>query len=627
MDGIWGVKYFSPEARVAEEDLAAMGRKTETKGATARDSVFTAGSAGFGFRCFNGGGFACGFFSPRKEDRAVYAVVAGTIYNREELSSALENKGYKFSASTDAELVVHLYEELGEGFVSGLSGNFAVALWDKAKDLFILSRDQLGIKPVYYSLSGDKLVFATELRSILGYPQAQAGIDIFAVSEYLSFEYVPGPRTMFSQINKLLPAHMLVCRGKETEIKKYWHFSYREDNPGEEEICKKIISGLKEAINRSLAGNGRKGVLLSGGLDSSAIVALMRDLGCSDIATFSAVFKEKAFDESSNSLLISRHFNTKHHQVLIGPEEVSPLLEDVFERLDEPLADASVLPTYCVAALARKAGMEVCLTGDGGDELFGGYDNYVFLPLVRYISRLPGFFKDPLSRIADLLPARGYRGINFKIKKFKSGIGLLPEIAYYAWWGAYGAKEQKELLSGEINDILGSYDPFRVVGRYLPECGGMALLNRVFYMDLKFNLCDGSLRKSESVSRMNCLEARPSFLYPPLVELSASIPYHLKLKGLTKKYIFKKSLKPYLPDRIINVPKKGFDIPLEDWMRKELKNFVFDSLSGETVKKQGFFNYAYIQKLLKEHCSGKANHRQKIWPLVVFTRWYASVAG
>lgn len=301
----------------------------------------------------------------------------------------------------------------------------------------------------------NKLIFASDLKLILAHPDVQAGLDVFALAEYFTFEYVPGPKTIFTKINKLLPAHLLICQAQNITLKKYWQASYQENKLSPDEICGQIITKLKESIKYNLVGDGPQGVFLSGGTDSSTIVGLMRELGCPNIATFSAVFKDEAFNESANSLLVSRHFNTKHHQIVVTPKEVSVLLEDIFGRLDEPLADASVLPTYLVAGLAKKEGMKVCLSGDGGDELFGGYDTYNAMRFVKYASRLPPWFNKVFSKIVDWLPARNYRGLNFKLKKFKAGIGLPPEVAYYIWWGAYTAKEEQNLFTKELNNILG----------------------------------------------------------------------------------------------------------------------------------------------------------------------------
>ncbi len=622
MNGIWGIRELSKEAVVNKEVLVTMRKRVQIK-EKYQDGNFLMGNTGFGYWLTDAVGFDSNYFPFCNEDSTVYAFSAGTIYNCSELRSDLEKNGHKFHTAIDAEVVVHLYEEFGEEFAAKLYGNFVIVLWDKTKGSLILSRDQLGVRPLYYTVVNNKLIFASEIKLILAHPDVRAQVDPFALSEYFTFEYVPGPKTIYARINKLLPAQLLICKDEKIELKKYWQIHYQESELNEDEICRQIITRLKESIKYCLGGSRIKGVLLSGGIDSSTLVALMRDLGCEGINTFSAIFKEKAFNESSSASLVAKYFNTKHHQILIEPKVIlDSLAAEIYGQFDEPLADASVMPTYLVANLARKEGMDVCISGDGGDELFGGYDTYAALRFLKYASNLPPLLKSTFNRIIDLLPSYNYRGINFKIKKFKEGIDLPPELAYYAWWGAYSSREQKKLFTEEMNNALGVYDSFRVIYQYLSECNGWDLLNKVFYMDLKFNLPDGSLRKSERVATINSLEGRPPFLYPSLVELSSSIPHHLKVRGLTKKYIFKKSIKPYLPAKIINVPKKGFDIPLEDWIRKDLRNFVIDSLSKDIIKKQGFLDYAYIERLLKEHFSGKINHRQKIWPIVVFTSWY-----
>lgn len=624
MSGICGIKNFDSKEQVNKEILQKMCR-VMVYGKTDDVVMLVMPSVGFGHKNSSRINRFGGHQSIHNEDNVILAVTDGTIYNFLELKDFLEKKGHRFYTSTDSELVVHLYEELGEDCVNRFRGELAFAIWDKRKSILLLARDQIGVKPLYYISTGSKLIFASEIKPILTHPDVSPQINLGSLSEYLTFEYIPGPKSIFKKVEKLLPGHLLICKNDKISLKKYWDFSYQKtDINNEGVLCDRIISCLKESIKYRLINNEPKGVLLSGGIDSSIIVALMEKLGQRNIKTFSAIFESRTFNESRCSQIVAKHFATEHHKVFIKPQAAAGILPGLIYSLDEPLADVSIIPTYLVTRLAREK-VTFCLTGDGGDELFGGYDTHKAYRFAEYYWSLPEAFRRIINSTVNLLPVSNSRGFGFRAKKFIEGINFPPEIAYYIWWGAYTPKEKEKLLSKEITNYLQSQNPFRVIELYLKKCDWVDPLDRIFYMDLKFNLPDGSLRKIERMGTVNSLELRYPFLDPRLVEFSATIPNSLKLKGLTTKYILRKAIKPYLPFKISKQPKRGLDIPLGDWIRKDLKTFITDILSKSMVKRQGFFNYSYIETLLKEHFSGKQNHRQKIWPLVVFAHWYETI--
>lgn len=557
------------------------------------------------------------------EDNTIWVIGDGSIYNFLDLKDSLEKNGHRFYTDMDLEVIVHLYEKIGEACVEKLHGGFSFALWDKTKDIIFLARDQLGIKSLYFTYTEINFAFASEIKPMLVYLDGSAKIDFDSLYEYLTFQYVPGPKTIFEKVEKLLPGHLLIYKNGKMLIKKYWDFSYQMIHQNEKEICREIIKKLKESIRYNSIGDASKGVLLSGGIDSSTIVALMNEIDQRNIKTFSAVFRNSGFDESKHSQLIARHFATQHYQVLIEPQQALESLPQLIESLDEPIADASIIPTYLVTRFAKQ-NADICLTGDGGDELFGGYSTHQAYQLAKYYRNLPTSAKDMIKKLVNLLPTSNTRRLGFRVKKFITGVDYPAEVAYYIWWGAYTPDEKRKLLTRERRDYLQSHNSFRAVEFYLNKCDCTDPLDRIFYMDLKFNLPDGSLRKMETMGRLNSLELRYPFLDPSLVKFAATIPSFLKLKGLTTKYIFRKAIRPYLPPMISKVSKRGFDLPLGDWMCKEFKSFIIETLSKSEIEKQGFFDYFYIKKVLDEHFNRRQNNRQKIWPLVIFTLWYKS---
>jgi len=558
------------------------------------------------------------------EDKSVWVVCNGEIYNFHELREQLIQKGHTFATRTDTEVIVHLYEEEGENFVSQLNGMFAIALWDKKTNTLYLARDRLGIKPIHYWQSGSTVVFSSEIKSILQ-SSYQRELDLGGMSRFFTFEYIPAPQTIFKGIKKLLPGHMMVINDSKVQIKQYWDLKYSNSNnaqKNEETIKEEIYQRLKASVRKRLISDVPLGVFLSGGMDSSSITALMSEVAVSKIKTFSIGFKEKSFNELGYAKIVADHFQTDHHEFVVESNQVRELVPKLVEYLDEPLADASIIPTFIISNLARKY-VTVALAGEGGDELFAGYDTYKAYQVARFYRKVPKLVRDRIiKRIVRGLPASGKRlSFEFKAKKFISGIDYPPEISNFIWWGAYSPAEKKELFTV---DLLGkvNQDLFAPISFHLSNCSAEETINRLGYLDLKLYLQDDLLVKADRMSMANSLEIRVPFLDHTFVEYAATIPSSLKLKGLTTKHILKKAMTPYLPPEIVNRRKIGFDIPLGVWIRNELKDFVAEVLSPTNLNKHKFFNQSFIEKLLKEHFQGAHNHRQLLWPLIIFQFWY-----
>jgi asparagine synthase (glutamine-hydrolysing) len=558
------------------------------------------------------------------EDKSVWVILNGEIYNFPELREQLIAKGHTFFTKSDTEVIVHLYEEEGENFVSRLNGMFAIALWDKKSNTFYLVRDRLGIKPLHYWQTEDNLVFSSEIKSILQ-ADYQRELDFESMSQFFTFEYIPAPETIFKGIKKLLPGHMIVISNEKIKVNSYWdvtHSNASENHDGEESYQENIYLKLKESVKRRLISDVPLGVFLSGGMDSSSITALMSEVAVSKIKTFSIGFKEESFNELGYAKIVADHFQTDHTEFVVESNLVKELVPRLIEYLDEPLADASIIPTYIISNLSRKY-VTVALAGEGGDELFAGYDTYKAYQVARFYRKVPKFIRNSIvKKVVPFFPASGKRlSFEFKAKKFISGIDYPPEISNFIWWGAYSPSEGKKLFSPDIYEKT-KKDLFAPITFHLNNCSVDDTVSRLGYLDMKLYLQDDLLVKSDRMSMANSLEIRVPFLDHTFVEYATSIPSSLKLKRLETKHILKKAMAPILPPEILTRKKIGFDIPLGVWIRNELKDFVTDILSPTNLNHHGFFNHAYIENLLKEHFHGEHNHRQLLWPLIIFQFWY-----
>ncbi|MEW6095117.1 MAG: asparagine synthase (glutamine-hydrolyzing) [bacterium] len=590
------------------------------------EGIYLEKNIGLGMRRLNIIDLVSGHQPIHNEDKTIWVVYNGEIYNFQEIRESLEKNRHCFYTQTDTEVIVHLYEEMGTKCVEKLNGMFGFALWDKQKNILFLARDRIGIKPLHYTTINNQFIFGSEIKSILVHPDVKREVDILSLSKYLTFEYIPAPNTIFKGIKKLSPGYMMtINQTGEIKTEQYWdiNFSYDKKIKKEKVYQEELLSLLKASVKRMLISDVPLGVFLSGGIDSSTVTALMSELVPGQVKTFSIGFEDRSFDESCYARKVAQYFGTSHYEEILNPNKLIELVPVIADVLDEPLGDASIIPTYLLSQFTRRH-VTVALGGDGGDELFAGYPTYQAHRLAHFYEKLPGFVrKGMIEKIIKKLPVSTSNiSFDFQAKKFISGIPYSPEIRNYIWLGSFSPNEKKDLLSNEICDILKNSDSFEDIEMYLAKTDAENFLDRLLYLDMKFYLQEDILAKVDRASMANSLEVRPPLLDHTFVEYVANLPPQLKLKGLITKYIFKKAVKHLLPRGIASRKKKGFGIPVAKWFKNELKGFVLDVFAQSKIKDEGFFNYSYIEKLLKDHFEGKKDNRKLLWTLLVFELWY-----
>ncbi len=555
----------------------------------------------------------------------------GEIYNFLEIKEELIKKGYKFKSNTDTEVIINGYKEYGSIIFSKLNGMFALAIWDKKNKKLILSRDRYGQKPLYYYHKENLIVFASELKTLLIHPEIKNDISLKSLSKYFSYEFVPNPDSMIEGIKKVIPGHYYVidCSKNIFSLKKnkYWDIDfnkYRDSISGmsEKEIGDEVLSKLKKSIERRLMSDVPLGVFLSGGIDSSAIVGLLSEItDIKKVKTFSIGFKEDTFDESKYARQVAKYFGTEHREKILTSSMMLDILPDVLNKLDEPMADASIIPTYLLSKFTREH-VTVALGGDAGDELFAGYDPFVAHRHANYYEKVPVAIHNVIKYFADKLPVSSTNmSFDFKVKHFLKGVYNSPSIRNQVWLGAFSKEGQNSLFTENVNNKLLNDDPLQNIHRFKSEHDFSNWIDEICFMYQKFYLSDGILVKMDRASMMNSLEARTPFLDYEFAEFVNSIPANLKLKGNVRKYILKKALESKLPNNILYRKKKGFGIPLTSWIKEDLRDEISSVLSSSNLENEGFFNTSTVNSLLDEHFRGVKDNRKQIWSLYVFEKW------
>jgi asparagine synthase (glutamine-hydrolysing) len=545
------------------------------------------------------------------EDGTIYVVQNGEIYNYRELRAGLELAGHRFATRSDTEVLVHLYEEHGEGFAERLRGMFAVALWDAGQQRLVLARDPFGIKPLYYRVGADELAFASELRAL---PRGE--IDFDALEAFLAFNSIPGPHSIFRDIRKLPPGHLLVWKDGEVSVSRFARPApvaasdvRRED---EDELAEELRGRLRDSVRAHLIADVPVGVLLSGGVDSSVLAALAAQESSEPVHTFSIGFEERSFDELGDARAVAQLYGTRHEELVLRPDaaRLLPALADAF---DEPFADSSALPTYLVSELAARH-VKVALSGEGGDELFGGYYTYAADLLALRFGRLA-----PLARpLVERLPSSSRKAsFDYKAKRFVRGATLPPLERHHAWKEIFSPEARAELTLQRPG-----FDPVDLLRTRYSETEGAELLARLQDVDLGTYLVDDLLVKTDRASMAHSLEARVPYLDPLVAGLAQALPTRLKVRGLRKKRLLRAAAAPLLPREIVYGRKRGFSIPAAAWLRGELEPFARDVLSTETLRRQAFFRPDAVTRLLDRHVAGKEDLSRQLWGLLAFTLWY-----
>jgi len=558
------------------------------------------------------------------EDQKVWVIFNGEIYNFNELKVRLEACGHQFKTRSDTEVIVHTYEEYGEDCFSHFNGMFAIGIWDERKKQLILARDRLGKKPLYYAFLKDSFLFASELKAMMAYPHFPRKIDLLSLRKYLFYEFIPTPHSIFKDTMKLPAASFLIYRDGEIVIKKYWSpfdEGRREENLTENEVMEKITHFLGQSIRRRLISDVPLGIFLSGGIDSSAVAAFAQKEVPGKVKTFSIGFEDPSFDESMYASLVSRYLGTDHHEQKMTPEEMLQIVPKLPKILDEPMGDASVLPTYLLSKFTRNH-VTVALGGDGGDELFAGYPTYLAHKFAKPYERFFSLFHPIAIFLGNLLPVSDDNiSFDFKVKKFLSGIGYPDGVRNYLWLGSFTFSEIERILSPELNDSFGQEQLVEEIEVYEKEFPLRDPMTFIQFLDLRLYLQESILVKVDRASMACSLEVRAPFLDHELVEFVMRLPSELKVKGLTLKYILKKALHGILPPEVVHRPKKGFGVPIAKWVKGPLRELFQDLLSPEKIKREGFLNPEYVENLLGDHLRNKVDHRKKLWTLLVWELW------
>jgi asparagine synthase (glutamine-hydrolysing) len=622
MCGISGIYRFSGGRPIATEDIRRMCQVLEHRGPD-DEGIYIHGMAGIGMRRLSIIDLPTGHQPMANEDESVWVVFNGEIYNHRELRSVLEARGHRFRTQSDTEAIVHAYEEFGERCVEHMNGMFAFAVLDQKRQSLFLARDRLGIKPLYYFVDAQRLLFGSEIKAILSHDDVPRELDCVALDSFLTFEYVPAPQSIFKAIKKLPAGHTMTVTPQGVTVARYWDVVQTASDKDEKTYCERLYTTLKSAVQYRLLSDVPLGALLSGGIDSSTIVGLMAEQLATPVETFSIGFEEDTYNELEYARQTSRHFKTRHHEQIIRPDAVE-LTDKVIHHCDEPLGDFSVFPTYLVSVFARKH-VTVALSGDGGDELFAGYDHYKAQKLDGYYRWLPRAVRaHVIEYLLDRMPPTAQKkGLINKAKRFIEGAALPSDLAHTRWMTFLTAADKSQLYSPELHRELKEVDAHASIRRYLSRSSIDDPLGEQLLLDLKTYLVDDILVKVDRMSMATALEVRVPFLDYRVVELAASIPSRLKLKGWTSKYLLKKAMAPLLPPAILRKKKEGFSIPIKNWLRNELKPLLLDSLSTDRVRCRGYFDAAYIERLVSEHLAGTQNHSHKLWPLVVFEIWHS----
>ncbi len=556
------------------------------------------------------------------EDNSVWIVLNGEIYNYKILRGELEKKGHIFKSNTDTETVIHLYEEYQEDCVQYLRGMFAFAIWDEKKKTLFAARDRAGKKPFLYFNDGNTFSFASEFASILESGLVTKEISPSSIHYYLTFGYIPSPHTIYEKILKLPPAHTLIVKNGRVSVKRYWQVDYaKKIKISEEDAASEIIRLLREAVKIRLYSDVPLGAFLSGGIDSSAVVALMSQEYGKKVKTFSIGFEEKAYNELNYARMIASRFGTEHNEFIVKPDalKILPLL---IERYGEPYADSSSIPTYYVCNQTRQY-VTVALNGDGGDELFAGYDRYQAVFASEIFNKFPHPIKMLAKGFANILPdSVDFKNKSRRLKRFFDGIDLSLAERYIRWVGIFNKNLCSDIYSADFKKTVALNSPIGIISPYLNASDGIDMLDTLLSIDTNTYLPDDLLVKVDIASMANSLEARSPFLDHKLMEFAASLPAHYKMKNFVKKYILKKAVKGLIPEENINRNKMGFGVPVGRWFRNELKIFLQDTLLSANSLGRGYFDRGAIKKMVDEHMAGKKDYAFQLWSLLMLELWH-----
>jgi len=557
-------------------------------------------------------------------DKSIALVFNGEIYNFQELKKELQklNK-YYFTTTSDTEVLLYLYEEYEEKLFDKINGMFAFAIYDFRKKQLLLAKDRMGKKPLYYGVFNGTFVFASELKALLKHPAVSKELNIDALNEYLTFEYVPTPHSIFKNIFKLEAAVYLIWRDGEVITKKpYWKVNFDTTPIAFNDAKKTLDNLLDDAVKSRLIADVPLGIFLSGGLDSSTVAYYAQKNSTSKIKTFSIGFEDASYDESTYAELVAHQVGTEHHAQILTEKQSLDLIPELADLIDEPFADPSIIPTYLLSKFTRSQ-ITVALGGDGGDELLAGYPTFISDYFIDAYTACPMYIKNMIKRIAYYLPVSDKNiSFDFKVKQFIKGFELPKRYAHSLWLGSFAPDEKRQLFSREAFHSIINQHGLGAIDRYLSEVPHATPFSQLLHLYYRTYLLEDILVKVDRASMFTSLEVRAPFLDYRVVEFLSRLPKKFKLRGFVGKFILKELMRNKIPDVVIDRPKKGFGIPLSSWLRTELKSLCNELLSEQALSQHNLFNYPFVKQLKDEHFSIKQNNRKLLWTLMIFQMWW-----
>ncbi len=607
---------------IDEELLSRMNNAIRHRGPD-DDGFYVNGSVGLGMRRLSIIDLKGGAQPIHNQDRSSWIVFNGEIYNYLELREKLEKLGHTFYTNSDTEAIVHAYDQFGADCPKHLRGMFAFAVWNERTQELFLARDRVGKKPLLYAHVNGQLIFASEFSALLLHPDVSRDIQPEALDYYLSFMCIPAPLTAYRAIRKLEPGHWLRWRRGEIELQRYWQPDFtKKINVSEEEAGERTVAILRDAVKVRLMSEVPLGAFLSGGIDSSAVVALMSQESSERVKTFSIGFDEQDFSELHHARRIAEHVGADHHEFIVRPDALE-VLPTLVEHYGEPYADSSAVPTYYVAKETRKH-VTVALNGDGGDESFAGYERYIAMGLTEKYRRVPSFLRESvIKETVNLIPSSPTKRSRMKSAKRLLDAVALPRVDRYARWvSVFNDQTKQPLYSDFFKEQTQAADATGILGEWFKRANGIGILDAMLLTDQMTYLPNDLLVKVDIATMAVSLEARSPFLDHHVIEFAASLPQNLKLRRLTSKYLLKKVLRKLLPSENLNRRKMGFGVPVGHWFRGKMQPFLREVLLSEKAMRRGLFKPEAVRQLIELHVRGERDHSQQLWTLLMLELWF-----
>jgi asparagine synthase (glutamine-hydrolysing) len=557
----------------------------------------------------------------------VWLTFNGEIYNFKELRKQLESLGHRFRSETDAEVIIYAYREWGRDCLSRFNGMFAFALWDSRDESLLIARDRLGIKPLYYADTPAGFAFASEIKALLAIPGFDRAVDLAAMDQFMTFLWTPDPKTAFQGVSKLPPGHYLIHRDGRSEVFEYWDLTFDEDDSiSEAEWVERLRDQITRSVRAQMIADVPLGAFLSGGLDSSTIVALMTGMATEKVTTYTFGFKQEDLrydileDDVRYARQAGREFQTDYYEEFLEPH-VMDLLPKLVYHMDEPVADPAIITSYLICRTARER-LTVLLSGMGGDEVFAGYPRHAAVKVAEAYNIIPSFLSRPVVRALPGAKPGKFTALFRNTKKLAKSAAL-PERERYLGFGTYFTEEEKrELYSGRMREASSEFNPYGEHQKYFDRVAGEDFINQMLYVDLKTFLPCLNLTYTDKTSMASSMEVRVPLLDHELIELAARMPARLKLKGLTGKYILKRAAESWLPREIIHRKKAGFSAPVRAWLVRDLREMVEDLLSQSNIERRGYFDYRAVRRLIDENLSGREDNSLKVFQLLTLELWH-----